>query len=118
MTLLQRTTDLLLQLIGKILVAVDDSVILLLTITTFLINSLVQVADELWGNAAPLRHQLDRSLLEQEKVCSPVSPHKSLDTLSIDPGPETQLALGDLGFGVFAFFVLTAGAAGGGFLYA
>ena len=46
-----------------------------------------------------------------------MSPHKSLDTLSIDPGAETELALGDLGFGVFAFFVLAAGAAGGGFLY-
>lgn len=47
---------------------------------------------------------------------SPVSPHKSLDTLSIDPGAETELALCDLGFGVFTFFVLTAGAASGGFL--
>jgi len=51
-------------------------------------------------------------------MLSPVSPHKSLDTFGIDPGTETELALGDLGFGVFAFFVLTAGPAGGGFLYA
>lgn len=41
MALLQRTTDLLLQFVGEILVAVDGSVILLITTATFLVNSLV-----------------------------------------------------------------------------
>jgi len=55
MALFQCTTDLLLQFIGEILVAVDGSVIFLLTAAAFLVNSFVQVADEFGGDAAPLQ---------------------------------------------------------------
>lgn len=45
-----------------------------------------------------------------------MSPEKCLDALSVNPGAKTELAFGDFDLLVFAFFVLTAGSAGGGLL--
>lgn len=41
-------------------------------------------------------------------VCSPVSPHESLDSLAVDPGAHAKFALLDLDLRVFAFLVLAA----------
>lgn len=45
-----------------------------------------------------------------------MSPEKCLDALGVNPGAKTELAFGDFDLLVFAFFVLTAGSAGGGLL--
>ena len=47
-------------------------------------------------------------------VCSPVSPHERLDSLAVNPGAHAKLALLDLDFRVFAFFVLAASSASRG----
>lgn len=54
---------------------------------------------------------------EEEMKYVPMPPHPGLDAIVIDPGAQAELALGDLDFGVFAFFVLAAGAAGFGCLW-
>lgn len=55
MTLLHSLANLLLHLIGQIFISINNSVILLITTATIVLNSLVQVGDELGRDAAPLQ---------------------------------------------------------------